>query len=380
VEFARTSATRGFSWPPAAATHPPTTTRLGTARGFASQQKSGSFTSDGVALGGGLAYGKGAVQVRFRLRLAEHGAVGLDELLQLLAGVVPRLRGRRVRKTVLVSLALTAFPAVSARPQSLELARCGLSLERRADLVVAFCQVPFVLLDPVTRVRAEWPPTASPSQYTTRRATSSAQSWQQTVPVRVLAWPTGRLSSISASPPDGEIHDRRHRDRLGHGAGDPAGADVNAFGEPPAGSDLMLATWGSVGGRRRRAPASGEIRKGAVLLRLGAARFDAAAGAVGVLPGVVPGARRDGSGDGARRDGAGGAGDREPSGAFRLGARRRRDAGDGGSRRTAPGDYAWSGGGRSRFGGAHLAAFPHGGIRDRGRDRGRHPAQDVFAG
>ncbi len=49
---------------------------VGTAAGFASTQKSGSFTSDGVALGGGLAYGKGAVKFGFDYAWRNMGPLG----------------------------------------------------------------------------------------------------------------------------------------------------------------------------------------------------------------------------------------------------------------------------------------------------------------
>jgi len=49
---------------------------VGTAAGFASQEKAGSFTSDGAALGGGIAYGKGAVKFGFDYAWRNMGPLG----------------------------------------------------------------------------------------------------------------------------------------------------------------------------------------------------------------------------------------------------------------------------------------------------------------
>ena len=49
---------------------------VGTGAGFASTQKSGSFTSDGAALGGGIAYGKGNLKLGFDYAWRNLGALG----------------------------------------------------------------------------------------------------------------------------------------------------------------------------------------------------------------------------------------------------------------------------------------------------------------
>ena len=175
-----------------------------------------------------------------------------------------------MRKTLLVSLALTAFPAVSARPQSLELAAVRFYRSSGAQtLVDAFCQVPFALLDPVTQGASG---IAAYRFSVTVRDTAGtellAQSWQQTVPVRVLAVAHGSAVehfSFAARPGrytiDVTVTDsatgRVTRQR----------ADINAFGTAPAGSDLMVATGMRSAEGTDAAPTSGEIRKGAVLLQ-----------------------------------------------------------------------------------------------------------------
>ncbi len=49
---------------------------VGTGAGFASQEKSGSFTSDGAALGGGIAYGKGTLKMGFDYAWRSLGPLG----------------------------------------------------------------------------------------------------------------------------------------------------------------------------------------------------------------------------------------------------------------------------------------------------------------
>ena len=49
---------------------------VGTGAGFASQEKSGSFTSDGAAFGGGIAYGKGTLKLGFDYAWRNMGALG----------------------------------------------------------------------------------------------------------------------------------------------------------------------------------------------------------------------------------------------------------------------------------------------------------------
>ena len=175
-----------------------------------------------------------------------------------------------MRKTVLVSLALMAVPAVSARPQSLELAAVRFYRTSGAQtLVDAFCQVPFALLDPVTQGASGIAAYRfSVTVHDTAGNELLAQSWLQTVPARVLAVAHGSAVehfSFAARPGkytiDVTVTDsatgRVTRQR----------ADVNAFGAAPAGSDLMLATGMRSAEGADAAPASGEIRKGGVLLQ-----------------------------------------------------------------------------------------------------------------
>ncbi len=177
-----------------------------------------------------------------------------------------------MRKTVLVSLALMAVPAVSARPQSLELVAVRFYRTVGAQtLVDAFCQVPFALLDPVTQGASG---VAAYRFSVTVRDTAGtellAQSWVQTVPTRMLAVARGSAVehfSFAARPGrytiDVAVTDsatgRVSRQR----------ADVHAYGGRPAGSDLLLATGmrPAEGGGADAAPAPGEIRKGAVLMQ-----------------------------------------------------------------------------------------------------------------
>jgi len=49
---------------------------VSSAAGFATQLKSGSFTSDGLALGGGIAYGKGAVKFGVDYAWRDMGPLG----------------------------------------------------------------------------------------------------------------------------------------------------------------------------------------------------------------------------------------------------------------------------------------------------------------
>jgi len=180
------------------------------------------------------------------------------------------LRGRRVRKTVLVSLAFMALPAVSARPQSLELAAVRFYRAAGAQtLVDAFCQVPFVLLDPVTQGGSGI--AAYRFAVTVRDSGGTellAQSWMHTVPVRMLAVARGSAVehfSFAARPGrytiDVAVTDsatgRVSRQR----------AEVHAYAGPPTASDLLLATGMRAAEGADATPAPGEIRKGTVLLQ-----------------------------------------------------------------------------------------------------------------
>ena len=175
-----------------------------------------------------------------------------------------------MRKTVLVSLAFMALPAVSARPQSLELAAVRFYRAAGAQtLVDAFCQVPFVLLDPVTQGGSGI--AAYRFAVTVRDSGGTellAQSWMQTVPVRMLAVARGSAVehfSFAARPGrytiDVAVTDsatgRVSRQR----------AEVHAYAGPPTASDLLLATGMRAAEGADATPAPGEIRKGTVLLQ-----------------------------------------------------------------------------------------------------------------
>jgi GWxTD domain-containing protein len=175
-----------------------------------------------------------------------------------------------VRKTVLVSLALIAFPAVSARPQSLELAAVRFYRTNGAQtLVDAFCQVPFALLDPVT------PGASGVAAYrfsVTVRDTAGtellAQSWLQTVPASVLAVVRGSaVEHFSFAARAGRYTIDVAVTDSATGRVSRQRAEVNAFGGAPAGSDLLLATGMRQAESADAPPGPGEIRKGAVLLQ-----------------------------------------------------------------------------------------------------------------
>jgi GWxTD domain-containing protein len=175
-----------------------------------------------------------------------------------------------VRKMVLVSLAFMALPAVSARPQSLELAAVRFYRAAGAlTLVDAFCQVPFALLDPVTQGASG---VAAYRFSVTVRDTAGtellAQSWLQTVPVRLLAVARGSAVehfSFAARP---------GRYTVGVAVTDSATGRVSrqrvefeAYSGAPEASDLLLATSARQAAGPTDAPSAGEIRKGALLLQ-----------------------------------------------------------------------------------------------------------------
>ncbi len=175
-----------------------------------------------------------------------------------------------MRKTLLLSLALVTSPAASARPQGLELAAVRFYRTAGAQtLVDAFCQVPFALLDPVTQGASGVAAYRfAVTVHDTAGTELLAQSWQQTVPVRVLAVARGSAVehfSFAARPGkytiDVAVTDsatgRVTRQR----------AEVQAYGGPPAGSDLLLATGMRPAEGADATPAPGEIKKGAVLLQ-----------------------------------------------------------------------------------------------------------------
>ena len=176
-----------------------------------------------------------------------------------------------MKKTVLSLLALTAVPAVSARSQSLELAAVRFYRTAAAQtLVDAFCQVPFALLDPVTRgsggvAAYRFAVTVHDSAGTELLS----QAWVQTVPARMLAVSKGSAAehfSFAARPGkytiDVAVTDsasgRVTRQR----------ADIHAYDGAPTGSDLLLATSMRAAEGAGATPAAGEIRKGSVLLQV----------------------------------------------------------------------------------------------------------------
>lgn len=175
-----------------------------------------------------------------------------------------------VRKTVLISLALMAVPAVSARPQSLELAAVRFYRTGGAQtLVDAFCQVPFSLLDPVTQGAGGI--AAYRFSVTVRDSSGTellAQSWMQTVPVRLLAVARGSAVehfSFAARPGKYSIDVALTDSATGRVSRQHA--EVQAYGGLPAASDLLLATGMRAAEGIDAAPAPGEIRKGTVLLQ-----------------------------------------------------------------------------------------------------------------
>jgi len=171
---------------------------------------------------------------------------------------------------MLVSLALMVGTAMSARPQSLELASVRFyRASGTQTLVDAFCQVPFSLLDPITQGSSG---IAAYRFAVTVRDTAGtdllAQSWSQTVPTRALASARGSAVehfSFAARPGtytvDVTVTDsatgRVTRQR----------AEIQAYGTAPGGSDLLLATGMRPAEGANATPAPGEIQKGAVLLQ-----------------------------------------------------------------------------------------------------------------
>src|SRR5258706_12879867 len=163
-----------------------------------------------------------------------------------------------------------AAPVMSARPQSLELAAVRFYRTTGAQtLVDAFCQVPFALLDPVAQGTGGIAAYRfAVTVHDTAGTELLAQSWLQTVPVRMLAVARGSAVehfSFAARPAkytiDVTVTDsatgRVSRQR----------SDVNAYAAAPTGSDLLLATGMRPAETVDGAPAAGEIRKGAVLLQ-----------------------------------------------------------------------------------------------------------------
>jgi GWxTD domain-containing protein len=170
--------------------------------------------------------------------------------------------------TSLVSLALVAVPAASARPQSLDLAAARFYRPGSGQTVVdAFCQVPFAILDPLPGSNGNAVYRFAVTVKDSTGLELLAQSWTQTVPQRVLG--TARGSSVEhfsfAARPgkyaiDVTVTDsatgRVTRERM----------QIDAYSTAPAASDLLIATSMRDAGPAEQ-PASGEIRKGAMLIQ-----------------------------------------------------------------------------------------------------------------
>ena len=178
---------------------------------------------------------------------------------------------------MLIRLALTAFAAVGARAQvptegpSLELAAARFYRPAGAQTVVdVFCQVPFALLDPVTQGASG---VAAYRFSVTVRDTAGtqllAQSWLQTVPVRLLA--VARGSAVEyftfAAHPGRYAIDVAVTDSA-TGRVSRQHTEVQAYGTAPPASDLLLTTGiRQAGGALDLAASAGEIRKGMLLLQ-----------------------------------------------------------------------------------------------------------------
>lgn len=175
-------------------------------------------------------------------------------------------------KQSLLSLALVAVPAASARTQSLELVAARFYRPGSGQTVVdAFCQVPFALLDPLPRTASAGGVAAIYRFAVTVKDTSGlellAQSWTQTVPARLLGSARGSAVehfSFAARPGrytiDVTVTDsatgRVTRER----------GEVTAFAAAPQASDPLLATAMREAGPADQ-PTAGEIRKGGLLIQ-----------------------------------------------------------------------------------------------------------------
>jgi GWxTD domain-containing protein len=176
--------------------------------------------------------------------------------------------------TLLGAAGLTAL-AVGAAPSSQDAPKLELQMARfyRAagsqTVFDGFFRVPFALLDPITR--GPGGAAAYRLAVTVRDTTGLellAQSWSQVVPTRMLGVARGSAVehfTFAAHPGryaiDVAVTDsatgRVSRQRV----------EVEAFGGPPAASDLLLATNLREVAGPAEVPAAGEIRKGMLLLQ-----------------------------------------------------------------------------------------------------------------
>jgi len=177
-------------------------------------------------------------------------------------------------RTLLAVAALTA-QTVGAAPQSQDAPKLELQIARsyRAagsqTLFDGFFRVPFALLDPVTRGSGG---VAAYRFAVTVRDTAGlelfAQSWSQSVPVRMLSATRGsavEYFTFAARPGRYSIDVAVTDSATGRVSRQ--AAQVEAFSSPPAASDLLLATNLREATSPAEAPAAGEIRKGALLLQ-----------------------------------------------------------------------------------------------------------------
>ena len=175
---------------------------------------------------------------------------------------------KQLSKTLLFSLALVAVPAASARPQSLDLVAARFFRAGGGQTVVdAFCQVPFALLDPLPGSNGNAVYRFAVTVKDSAGLELLAQSWTQTVPQRALS--TARGSSVEhfsfAARPGRYAIDVAVTDSA-TGRVTRERAQIEAYGSGPAASDLLLATSMREAGPAEQ-PASGEIRKGALLIQ-----------------------------------------------------------------------------------------------------------------
>jgi GWxTD domain-containing protein len=186
-----------------------------------------------------------------------------------------------VLRVLLFSLALVVLSATNATPQS---AAEGASLELAAarfyrassgqTVVDAFCQVPFALLDPLPRGGAAGGggvggTAAYRFAVTVRDAAGLellAQSWTQTVPMRLLSMARGSAVEhfTFAARPGRYTIDVAVTDSA-TGRVSRQRAEVEAYNATPPASDMLLAT-SMRDAAASDQPGPGEIRKGTLLL------------------------------------------------------------------------------------------------------------------
>lgn len=175
---------------------------------------------------------------------------------------------KQLFKTLLFSLALAAVPTASARPQSLDLVAARFYRPGSGQTVVdAFCQVPFALLDPLPGSNGNAVYRFAVTVKDSAGLELLAQSWTQTVPQRVLG--TARGSSVEhfsfAARPGKYAVDVAVTDSA-TGRVTRERAQIEAYGNAPAASDLLIATGMREAGPAEQ-PVGGEIRKGALLIQ-----------------------------------------------------------------------------------------------------------------